>query len=253
MFSLDTLQLPFYLFKPKNNEVGIKGDSFTYTCGTTWIPGLKINWYKNDKLLIPNSPDLRGRIAFQTDLQAASIITMLHFQKLDLEDTGVYRCIIASDKSKKEGKSSLLVLPGGSKYCHAEITKTNKGSFLWDNAAVGSIAQLPCPAGTMRASSKSKGFAYRKCSADGKWMDIEADSCGFVDALTQELYDLKQVYICVIFLICSTFSILFPFQSFVCAFLFFPLFFSLCSRSFILSFFFSSLHIIHVPLTVCYS
>ncbi|KAK3696887.1 hypothetical protein QZH41_013727, partial [Actinostola sp. cb2023] len=187
-----SLALPFYVFMPNNDEVAIKGDSFTFTCGTTWIQILRINWYKDNQLLRPDSPKTRAVIDFKPDLKAGSLVSTLKLEKLDIEDTGIYRCTISSNKSFVSGTSLLRVLPGGSKFCHSEITKTPKGVFHWDNIGLAGVARLPCPAGILRGIGDVKGFAYRKCDKHGDWMDVEGSECAYVDKVTQQLYNLKR-------------------------------------------------------------
>ena len=96
---VESLRLPYYKFKPNYDEVAIKGDSFTFTCGTTWISVLKINWYKDDQLLRPDALKPHMIIDFKADNKADRIISTLTLNKLDIKDTGVYKCTVFLYKS----------------------------------------------------------------------------------------------------------------------------------------------------------
>ncbi|XP_032240179.2 adhesion G protein-coupled receptor A3 [Nematostella vectensis] len=184
------LELPFE-FKPKNGLVGIYGDSISLTCMTTWIPGLKINWYKNTGLLIPGTEGVPWKITFDTDFDENRVTSKLSIAKLNNTDSGLYQCNVSTKVNFILGEARIKALAGNSRFCPAEVTKTSKGHFYWDNTDVGVVARLECPAGHARESLRSDAMATRECSYGG-WLAVKASNCAYDDRITQSLYELKQ-------------------------------------------------------------
>ena len=184
-------------FGPQGDQIAFKGDSYTFECNTTWVPGTEVTWYKDNKLVTFSPSNKHRNVAFKFNQDQVVISTVLDIKQLTVEDSGYYRCIITRQGGyQRISTSRLLIIPSDAKYCQAATTETDRGTFHWHHTAPGGAAFLPCPVGiTSRLLDHGESviMARRNCSLKGVWMEVEAQPCAHASEITQALHDLKEV------------------------------------------------------------
>ena len=181
-------------FGPQGDQIAFKGDSYTFECNSSWIPGTQITWYKDNK---PVTKSKQRTINFKFDHVQVVRSSVLDIKQLTVEDSGFYSCNV----THKGGylhywTSHLSIIPSDAKFCRAASTETDRGTFHWHHTAAGGIAFLPCPVGVNSSLLDHTGdeiMARRKCSIEGVWGAVEAQPCAHANEITRALHDLKQV------------------------------------------------------------
>lgn len=199
-FLIGDLQLPVMSFGPQGDQIAFKGDSHSFECNFSWIPGTQITWYKNNQV-IPVDPQNKHRnIVFKFDPSQTVLNSVLDIKQLTVEDSGHYRCNVTYPGAYQYIRTShLSVIPSDAPYCRAAVTETDRGSFHWHHTAAGGLAFLPCPVGIISSLLDHRGsaiMARRNCSLKGVWMKVEAEPCIHANEITRALHDLKEVITC---------------------------------------------------------
>ena len=197
IFFIDKLDLPVMFFGPQGDQIAFKGDSHAFVCNSSWIPGLQITWYKDNKLITVDPDDKRKHVEIKFDHSKVVISTVLDIKQLTVDDSGYYSCSVTHKGGYQHvSRSHLAIIPSNAKFCRATSTETDRGTFHWHHTAAGGFAFLPCPVGVMSSLIDHGGtelMARRNCSLEGVWMAVEAQSCAHANEITRALYDLKQV------------------------------------------------------------
>ena len=184
-------------FGPVGDQIAFKGDSHTFECNFSWIPGIQITWYK-DKQVIPDDPQNKHRnIVSKFDPSQTVLNTVLDINQLTVDDSGHYCCNVTYPGPYQYIRTSQLsVIPSDAPYCWAATTETDRGTFHWHHTAAGGSAFLPCPVGVISSLLDHRGsaiMARRNCSLKGVWMEVEAEPCIHANEITRALHDLKEV------------------------------------------------------------
>lgn len=181
-------------FGPQGDQIAFNGDSYSFECNSSWIPGTQLSWYKNNK---PVTKDKRIGIDLKRDHEKLLLSSVLHIKQLTVEDGGHYSCNVTNKGGYLHiWTSRLSIIPSNGEFCRAVTTKNERGTFHWHHTAAGGIAFLPCPVGLRSSLIDGMGdkiMARRNCSREGVWMPVEAQSCAHASEITRALYDLKQV------------------------------------------------------------
>lgn len=197
LFLIDKLDLPVMFFGPQGDQIAFKGDSHTFVCNSSWIPGMQITWYKDNKLITVDPKDKRKNIVFKFDPSKVVISTVLDIKQLTVDDSGFYSCNVTHKGGYLHlSKSHLAIIPSNAKFCRTASTETDKGTFHWHHTAAGGFTFLPRPVGVVSSLIDHGGaelMARRNCSLEGVWMAVDAQSCAHANEITRALYDLKQV------------------------------------------------------------
>ena len=197
VFTGDDLELPVRSFGPQGDQIAFKGDSYTFECNSTWIPGTQITWHKDNNLVTVDPNNKHINVSFKFDPGKSVVSTSLNIKQLTVADNGYYSCLITNKGGYKHVSTSrLLIIPSNAQYCHADTTKTDRGTFHWHHTAAGGAAFLPCPVGIISGLLDHGGdpvMARRNCSLEGVWMKVEAQSCVHANEITRALHDLKEV------------------------------------------------------------
>ncbi|XP_078355144.1 adhesion G protein-coupled receptor A3-like [Oculina patagonica] len=192
----DKLKLPVMSFGPQGDQIAFKGDRTTFVCNSSWVPGMQITWYKDDKLITRDPNDKRKNILYEFDSSKVVNSTVLDIMQLTVEDSGFYSCNVTHKGGYLHMSTShLAVIPSDAKFCRAASTETDRGTFHWHHTAAGGFAFLPCPVGVISSLLDHQGaeiMARRNCSLEGVWMAVEAEPCAHANEITRALYDLKQ-------------------------------------------------------------
>lgn len=193
----DKLKLPVMSFGPQGDQIAFKGDSNVFVCNSSWVPGIQITWYKNNKVITVDPKDKRKIILSELDRVKVVISTVLDIKQLTVEDSGFYSCNVTYKGGYLHlSTSHLAVIPSNAKFCRAASTETDRGIFHWHHTAAGGFAFLPCPVGVISSLLNHQGaeiMARRNCSLEGVWMVVEAQPCAHANEITRALHDLKQV------------------------------------------------------------
>ena len=193
----DKLKLPVMSFGPQGDQIAFKGDSNVFVCNSSWVPGMQITWYKNNKVITVDPKDKRKIILSEFDRVKVVISTVLDIKQLTVEDSGFYSCNVTYKGGYLHlSTSHLAVIPSNAKFCRAASTETDRGTFHWHHTAAGGFAFLPCPVGVISSLLNHQGaeiMARRNCSLEGVWMVVEAQPCAHANEITRALHDLKQV------------------------------------------------------------
>ncbi|PFX28381.1 putative G-protein coupled receptor 125 [Stylophora pistillata] len=189
----EKLELNGRSFGPQGDQIAFKGDSYSFECNSSWIPGTQISWYKNDK---PVTKDERISIDLKHDHDKRLLSSVLDIKQLAVKDGGHYSCHVTNKGGYRlYWTSHLSIIPSDAKFCRAVSTETERGTFHWHHTAAGGIAFLPCPVGVISSLLDQRSneiMARRNCSIEGAWMPVEAQQCAHASEITRALYDLKQ-------------------------------------------------------------
>ena len=196
-FFAGNLELPVMSFGPQGDQIAFKGDSYTFECNSSWIPGTQVVWYKDNQVIIADPNNKHRNVLFKFDPGRVVLSTALQIKQLTVEDSGYYRCNVTHIGGYQHVRTSRLsVIPADAQYCQAATMKTDRGTFHWHHTAAGGAAFLPCPFGIISSLLDHRGsviMARRKCSLKGDWMEVEAKMCVHANEITRTLYELKEV------------------------------------------------------------
>ena len=92
--------------------MSLEGDQVNLTCSATndvdAIHSLQINWYKGNKLLIPNGKSIK--LNNKTDTASRQLNSTLQYGSVNRTDDGVYTCrAFNHDDSFSESKTNLTI------------------------------------------------------------------------------------------------------------------------------------------------
>lgn len=183
-------------FEPSDRAITIiEGDQERFSCIGTWRPETRVQWYKGSHPIDAKRLKERLKITTKVNEENMLISSKFEFESVSLEDTGIYKCQLSNPSGIVIGMTELQVLNANSRYCRAEITETNRGTFHWYDTVAGGVAQALCPHGNIDTwlNSPPKAYAQRNCSAGGEWMNIKGELCAFANQRTQLLYRLAMV------------------------------------------------------------
>lgn len=191
------LELPIRSFGPKGDQIAFNGDSYTFECNSTWLPGTEMAWYKGNELVHVDPSNKHRNVLFKFDANKLAVYSVLDIKQLTAADNGYYSCHITHKGGYQHiSTSQLLIIPSNVQHCPAVVTETDRGTFYWHHTAAGGAAFLPCPVG-VRSSlldhSGTESMARRNCSLQGVWREVEAQVCAHSNEITRALHDLKEV------------------------------------------------------------
>lgn len=184
-------------FGPQGDQIAFKGDSHMFVCNSSWVPGMQITWYKDNKLITDDPKDKRLEILFNFDPEQVVNSSVLDIKQLTVDDSGYYSCNVTHKGGYVHLSTfHLAIVPSDAKFCQAVSTETDRGTFHWHHTAAGGFAFLPCPVGIISSlldHQETEIMARRNCSLEGDWMAVEVQPCAYANEITRALHDLKQV------------------------------------------------------------
>lgn len=192
---------------PDKSQLIFEGDSLTLMCRAPRLalapmrdhedvaPKSNIYWGWSEKIVHPSSkedltfenPTLRfPSVMIDEKLNANSgfLQSVLRIPYVTRNHSGLYDCTIQQQKGDTHisKRVSVLVISDNTKYCQAQETTDNKGSFSWPKTIRGNIVKLPCFIEGVGSSS-----AMRRCNENGVWGEIDASGCPFTRETTRVL------------------------------------------------------------------
>lgn len=154
-----------------------------------------IYWGWSEKIVHPNSeedltfenPTLKfPSVMIDEKLNANTgfLQSVLRIPYVTRNHSGLYDCTIQTHKGDSHiwKRVSVLVISDNTRYCQAQETTNNKGSFSWPKTIRGNVVKLPCSIEGVGSSS-----AMRRCNENGVWGDIDAPGCPFISETTRVL------------------------------------------------------------------
>ena len=80
---------------------------------------------------------------------------------------------------------NIVVINSNAAQCDKNITKTNKGLYVWKAAVAGVTKELPCKIG--------KGKVTHECDKTGRWTNLNVSACTYTDEVLQRVQGIVNV------------------------------------------------------------
>ncbi|KAH8400200.1 hypothetical protein KR215_008549 [Drosophila sulfurigaster] len=205
-FRCESLLQPLLELVPKQNQIAFEGDELQLKC---YAPRVAIGapresedlptrayvfWGWSDKIRQQNSTDdiiYRDPTKVFNDVNldprhstdSGILSSILRIGSLTQNHTGMWDCTLRSQQANLSQSIVLHVVAKGTLYCDALVTHTNKGSYHWPRTMRGETVLQACVEEPSELSSERR--ATHACGNDGKWQQLNTESCVYVSETTR--------------------------------------------------------------------
>ncbi|KAL4232013.1 hypothetical protein ACF0H5_009591 [Mactra antiquata] len=173
------LELPLFEIKPGTSQIVFEGDKIPFDCRASIIdPNTKMFWLRHGSVVETN----RSQGIFVLTRKSMDNTVMIHtlvLENLKSTRAGDWMCLVSTPQGNDTKTVSLVVIDSDAPQCEKNMTRTNKGVYIWKSTVAGVTKKLPCKHGD--------GFIYHHCDKQGRWSILNHTACDFTNNLTRQL------------------------------------------------------------------
>lgn len=96
--------------------------------------------------------------------------------------SGMWNCRLRSQQANFSRSIAIVVISKMSKFCSAQETIDNKGTYSWPRTLRGNVVALTCT-----GDGPPNVHAYHSCNDSGMWTNLDTNECPFIKESTKIL------------------------------------------------------------------
>ncbi|XP_011187617.1 adhesion G protein-coupled receptor A3 isoform X1 [Zeugodacus cucurbitae] len=114
--------------------------------------------------------------------------SILKIGQITKNHSGMWDCTLNSQQANLSKAIAVVVIAKDTMYCNATVVRTNKGTYYWPQAVRGELVSQACA-----ESQDERLIVTYNCNANGKWENLETNSCPFVRETTRILEQFSKM------------------------------------------------------------
>ncbi|CAK8689231.1 unnamed protein product [Clavelina lepadiformis] len=180
--------LPYFQIQPSQRQVVFEDDQVILNCEGTDLVESKVKWTLYDQEFDSSTEVFQNTTLHPNRTVISSSIQLKAAARL----SGLWKCTIKSNVSRKSDQVDIIVIENNATYCNRVNVTNDYGFFQWVEAISGAVLTQNCTH-QENTDRSLPHLATRSCLSNGVWSEGDYSRCQYVDNLARIIAnDLRQ-------------------------------------------------------------